>query len=121
MGRAGGRGRAAWEARPRWRITAGDDIALGPGKRDLLRAIEATGSISGAAAALGMSYRRAWMLMDEMNGCFARPLVETSRWRRGGAALTPAGVRALGLYDRIEAKSLRAAGEDLARLRRMLR
>jgi len=97
MGRAGGRGRAAWEARPRWRITAGDDIALGPGKRDLLRAIEATGSISGAAAALGMSYRRAWMLMDEMNGCFARPLVETSRWRRGGAALTPAGVRALGL------------------------
>ncbi|MGC1818017.1 MAG: LysR family transcriptional regulator, partial [Casimicrobiaceae bacterium] len=69
----------------RLRIISGDNIALGPGKVDLLEAIGATGSISAAAKALGMSYRRAWLLVDTMNRCFAQPVVaaETGGARGG--------------------------------------
>src|SRR5881296_845622 len=70
-----------WEARPRWRLTRGKEIALGPGKADLLGAIDRRGSISAAARALDMSYRRAWLLVETMNRCFGRPLVVTTRWR----------------------------------------
>src|SRR5258705_5968570 len=52
------KGSAVWEARPRWRLVRDGRIALGPGKADLLEAIDATGSISAAAQSLGMSYRR---------------------------------------------------------------
>jgi molybdate transport system regulatory protein len=110
----------ACEARPRWRIRRGSAIALGPGKADLLEAIARAGSISGAAAELGMSYRRAWTLVATMNGCFAEPLVATSAERRRGATLTAPGRRALRLYRRIEAKSVAAARTELAELRRLL-
>ena len=60
----------------RLRITRGDDIAVGPGKIELLEAIARTGSITAAARALGMSYRRAWLLVDTMNRCFKSPVVE---------------------------------------------
>ena len=60
----------------RVRITKGDDIAIGPGKVDLLEAIAETGSITAAAKRLGMSYRRAWMLVDTVNRCFKTPIVE---------------------------------------------
>jgi len=110
-----------WQARPRWRVTRGGVIALGPGKADLLEAIGKSGSISAAAASLGMSYRRAWTLVDTMNACFARPLVATSRERRKGAALTPEGREALRLYRRIEAQSLRSVRSDLAALGALLR
>jgi molybdate transport system regulatory protein len=65
---------------PLWlkiQIASGDALAMGPGKADLLEAIIAEGSISGAGRALGMSYRRAWLLVDEMNRCFDPVLVET--------------------------------------------
>ena len=67
----------------RIRICKGDDIAIGPGKVDLLEAIGATGSITAAAKSLGMSYRRAWLLVDTMNRCFEAPVVEsdTLTWR----------------------------------------
>ena len=78
----------------RLRITRGTDIAVGPGKIDLLEAIAKTGSITAAARALGMSYRRAWLLVDTMNRCFEEPVVaaETGGKRGGGTRLTaPAG------------------------------
>src|SRR6185437_6573473 len=59
----------------RLRIVFGEDIAIGPGKVDLLEAIDAAGSITAAAKQLGMSYRRAWLLVDTMNRCFTEPLV----------------------------------------------
>jgi len=111
---------AAWSVAPRWRAVRRGTIAIGPGKADLLAAIAASGSITGAARALGMSYRRAWVLVATMNRCFARPLVATTARRSAGAALTPEGRRVLGLYRRIERRSLAAARRDIAALRRML-
>ena len=66
---------------------------MGPGKAQLLDAIEQTGSISAAARAMGMSYRRAWLLVDTMNRCFAHPLVEThpGGGKQAGAQLTETG------------------------------
>jgi len=94
---------------------------MGPGKRDLLAAIRQTGSISAAAAAMGMSYRRAWMLVETMNRCFRAPLVATSRGRAGGATLTRDGRRALTLYDSLEAESRKGARRPLAALGTMLK
>jgi molybdate transport system regulatory protein len=110
-----------WSIAPRWRVTRRGAIALGPGKADLLAAIAAMGSISAAARALGMSYRRAWVLVATMNGCFRRPLVVTSARRSAGAALTSEGRAVLGLYRRIESCSLAAARREIAALRRRLR
>jgi len=115
------KGSATWQARPRWRISRGDRIALGPGKADLLEAIERTRAISRAAAELEMSYRRAWMLVAEMNASFREPLVETSRWRGGGAALTPAGKRVLRLYRLLESRSVTVGRRPLQELRGLLR
>ena len=71
---------------PRIRILIGASIALGPGKASLLEAISQTGSISKAAKSMGMSYRRAWTLVDAMNRDFVSPLVESSAGGRGGAS-----------------------------------
>jgi len=86
-------------------LACGDAYALGPGKADLLDAIVRDGSISAAGRALGMSYRRAWLLVDEMNRCFAAPLVETLRGggRERGARLTADGVAMLAAYRELEA------------------
>jgi molybdate transport system regulatory protein len=111
----------AWEAKPRWRIARRGTIALGPGKADLLDAIAAAGSISGAAERIGMSYRRAWLLVAETNRSFRLPLVLTSRRRSAGATLTAEGVEVLRLYRRVERRSLAAARIDLRALRRLLR
>lgn len=82
------------------RLLCGDEIAMGPGKADLLEAIRAHGSISAAARAMDMSYRRAWLLVDAMNRCWAQPLVATSPGRAGGAGavLTEAGETVLAHY-----------------------
>ena len=113
-------GRApGWVAQPRWRMTRGEEIALGPGKADLLEAIDRTGSISAAAASLEMSYRRAWLLVWMMNRCFLRPLVATSAHRRHGAALTADGRLVLRLYRRIQSGSRRAVQSDLTTLLRL--
>ena len=86
-------------------LACGDASALGPGKADLLDAIRRDGSISAAGRTLGMSYRRAWLLVDEMNRCFAEPLVETLRGggRERGARLTAAGAAMLAAYRELEA------------------
>lgn len=110
-----------WVARPRWRISGGSTIAFGPGKADLLEAIGRTGSISSGARSLGMSYRRAWLLVETMNASFANPMIVTSKWRGGGARLTPAGRKALRLYRGIEARSEAAAMPQLAILLGLLK
>ncbi len=107
----------------RLRITRGEDIAVGPGKIDLLEAIAATGSITAAARRLGMSYRRAWLLVDTMNRCFKNPVVdaETGGKRGGGTRLTAVGAEALQRYRRIEKLAASAAAVELRKLQRLLR
>ena len=96
---------------------------FGPGKADLLSHIRETGSIAAAGRRMGMSYRRAWSLVDEMNAAFAAPLVQSMRGGPGGggAALTPHGDEVLGLYRSILATAATAAGPDIARLEALLR
>jgi molybdate transport system regulatory protein len=113
--------KSLWTARPRWRLSCGTEIALGPGKADLLDAIRRLGTISGAARDLGMSYRRSWLLVEDMNRCFARPLVKTSSWRGKGAALTQDGERVLELYRRIEVDSFEAVKRPLLSLEKLLK
>jgi molybdate transport system regulatory protein len=109
--------------KPRIRILRGREIALGPGKADLLEAIARTGTISGAARRLDMSYMRAWTLIQTMNRCFREPLVDARRGGagRGAAVLTPAGAEALALYRRMERESERATARAWGRLRKALK
>lgn len=107
--------------RPRLRVLLGSAIAMGPGKADLLDAIARTGSISAAAREMGMSYRRAWQLVETMNRSFREPLVETAAGGRGGggARLTTRGQDVLGRYRSMEAKaaaSVAAEMDDLSAL-----
>jgi len=96
---------------PRIRIVFGRDVALGPGKVELLEHIARTGSLRKAAAAMEMSYMRAWTLVQTMNRCFKDPVVVTKRGgAEGGAALvTDSGKAVLALYRQMEARSLQAA------------
>jgi molybdate transport system regulatory protein len=97
---------------------------MGPGKAELLDAIEATGSISAAARGMGMSYRRAWLLVDTMNRCFAEPLVEThpGGGKEAGAKVTEAGKRVRENYGAlVEMAGAGAQGVALNGLRRMLK
>jgi molybdate transport system regulatory protein len=105
----------------RLRLCVGDEIAMGPGKADLLEAIRDTGSIAAAGRQMGMSYRRAWLLVDTMNRCFREPLVTTERGgaRRGGATLTSLGAEALARYRTLETRARVAvdpAWQELASL-----
>lgn len=81
-------------------LYCGAEIAMGPGKADLLEAIAREGSISAAGRAMGMSYRRAWLLVDTMNRCFRAPLVEThpGGGKNAGAKLTGEGEAAIAAY-----------------------
>src|SRR6188768_3865285 len=87
-------------------LYCGDEIAMGPGKADLLEAIAREGSISAAGRAMGMSYRRAWLLVDTMNRCFRAPLVEThpGGGKQAGAKLTVEGEAALAAYRAMSAQ-----------------
>ena len=87
-------------------LMCGGEIAMGPGKADLLDAIHASGSISAAGRAMGMSYRRAWMLVDVMNRCWQEPLVQTSPGSShgGGAKLTVMGAAVLAHYRGLQAR-----------------
>ncbi|MFA5581696.1 MAG: winged helix-turn-helix domain-containing protein [Paracoccaceae bacterium] len=109
--------------RLRLRILFGADVMMGPGKADLLGHIRATGSISAAGRAMGMSYKRAWMLVEAMNTAFRNPLVESTRGgqKGGGARLTDAGAAVLEHYRRIEARIAEASADDIAALGAMLR
>lgn len=111
------------QARLVFRVVLGDDIALGPGKIQLLQAIHSAGSISAAGRELGMSYKRAWHLVDTMNRCFAAPLVEASTGgtHGGGAALTPLAHEVIALYRTLEAQARAATTEPYTRLAALLR
>ena len=91
---------------PRLRILSGSAIAIGPGKADLLEAIDETGSISAAARLMRMSYRRAWLLVRTMNDCFRQPLVEAEKGGTagGGARLTATGRAVLTEYRTMAAR-----------------
>ena len=105
-------------------LYAGDERAFGPGRADVLAAIDREGSISAAGRSLGMSYRFTWSLVESMNHCFAEPLVEAARGgsHGGGAALTDAGRRALAAYRALEAQVMSCAdGEALRELATMLK
>jgi molybdate transport system regulatory protein len=101
-------------------LYCGSEIAMGPGKAALLQAIGRTGSISGAGRELGMSYRRAWLLVDTMNRCFAEPLVEAQSG--SGARVTRAGEAALEDYLALAERAEKsAAGAAFERLERAIR
>lgn len=97
------------------RLYAGGEIAMGPGKADLLEAIQETGSITKAGKALGMSYRRTWMLVDTMNHCYRRPLVSTVKGgaQGGGAQVTDLGMQVLEAYRKLQAKVATAGCKEL--------
>ena len=105
------------------RLMLGDEIAMGPGKADLLEAIEREGSISAAARALGMSYRRAWLLVETMNRCFSQPLVQALAGGRqgGGAQLSDEGRQVLQRYRQLQARLRAVAEQDWPELTALLR
>ena len=105
------------------RVDFGAERALGPGKIRLLEAIGKTGSISRAGRALGMSYRRAWLLVDDMNRCFREPVVtaQPGGAQGGGAALTAFGQKVVQKYRKIETEATAAAKSQLHDLEASLR
>lgn len=111
-------------APPRFRIRVvfGPDEMMGPGKAELLERIHSTGSISAAGREMGMSYKRAWQLVDTMNAMFRQPLVNSSRGgaRGGGATLTDAGLAVLAEYRGLEEKAADAGKDHMRRLQAML-
>jgi molybdate transport system regulatory protein len=104
------------------RVVLGAEVAMGPGKADLLEGIAETGSIAAAGRRMGMSYKRAWTLVEAMNTMFADPLVDAAKGGAGGggAALTPLGARILAAYRRLEATAAIAGAPELALMRRAL-
>lgn len=107
----------------RLRVSAGDLIAIGPGKVELLEAIREHGSLTSAAKALGISYRRAWMMLDELTRALKRPAVETASGgaHGGGTALTALGEELIARYRRVERTAAKACADDLEALRKMVR
>nr|WP_258002121.1 LysR family transcriptional regulator [Burkholderia sp. WAC0059] len=111
------------EVRFRMRIRYAGMIALGPGKVSLLEAVREHGSISAAARSLNMSYRRAWLLMDELNRALESPatLSEHGGQSGGGSTLTPVGEEIVRLYRDIEARAAASCAPEIAALTKLLR
>jgi molybdate transport system regulatory protein len=105
------------------RIDLASGERIGPGKIALLEAIRSTGSISAAARSIGMSYRKAWLLVEEINHTLREPAVkaETGGTRGGGAVVTAAGERIVGLYRAIESQARTAAGGEFRAIGRLIR
>jgi molybdate transport system regulatory protein len=103
-------------ARLRLSIVLESGARIGPGKANLLESIRDTGSISAAARDMGMSYKRAWLLLDSMNRAFREPVTTAAPGGTGGggAALTPFGADLLERYRRLHALAAAGAAEDLA-------
>lgn len=95
-----------------------DTIAIGPGKVALLEAVKVHGSISAAARSLGMSYRRAWLLMDELNRALKSPATTSEHGGQsgGGSVLTPVGEEIVRLYRDIEARAQAACAAEIGAL-----
>src|SRR5258708_39591435 len=102
-------------ARLKLTLTMESGARIGPGKAALLESVRSSGSISAAARAMGMDYKRAWMLIDSLNRAFDTPLVEraTGGSGGGGAALTEFGKDVLARYRRLEAAAAKVAARGL--------
>ena len=109
-------------AEPQVRIRYGKGFPLGPGKVLLIEAVGRTGSISAAAREARMSYRRAWMLLDEVNRSFREPLVRTATGGRGGggATVTEMGEEAVRRYRALEELVLTAVAREMEDMRNLL-
>lgn len=110
-------------ARIKLRLEYDSPLVLGPGKAELLERIDSAGSISAAGRDMGMSYKRAWSLVEDMNRAFARPVVDSSRGGAGGggAVLTETGREVLARFRRLERLLEREGAEEIAGLAAMLR
>jgi molybdate transport system regulatory protein len=106
----------------RLRIVLGPEVAIGPGKADLLDGIRETGSIAASGRRMDMSYKRAWLLVEAMNEQFKGPLVvkEKGGVPVGGARLTDLGARVLALYRRMQLRAEVAIGPQLDELQELL-
>jgi molybdate transport system regulatory protein len=102
------------------RIMIMPEVRFGPGKADLLAGIKETGSIAAAGRRMGMSYKRAWYLVDAMNNHFSLPLVASTKGGTtgGGATLTPLGEDILAAYRAMQRLAEQAVRPELRRLRR---
>ena len=100
------------------KIDFGTEVRLGPGKVRLLELIAETGSISAAARQMEMSYRRAWLLIDELSGIFGKPVVETATGGAGGggARITPFGQSVVAVFRDIENEATELVQAKLAKL-----
>jgi len=100
------------------RIDLPNGARLGPGKINLLESIRRRRSISAAARDHDMSYRRAWLLIDDLNRAFGEPVVETfpGRSQGAGAALTPFGERLISIYRATERRCAKAADGALTEI-----
>jgi molybdate transport system regulatory protein len=105
------------------RIDLGESASIGPGKAKLLEKIAEAGSIRGAAATMGMSYRRAWLLVQELEEIMGAPVVTaaTGGAKGGGASLTKLGAGVLKHYRAVERRAKRSAGSDLHALANLAR
>jgi molybdate transport system regulatory protein len=106
----------------RLRIYFDAETMLGPGKADLLQGIQETGSIAAAGRRMGMSYKRAWTLIDTLNHYFREPLVISAAGGKsgGGASLTPLGIEVLARYRHMQAATERAIAADVERLSELI-
>ena len=104
------------------RVLGGDRAVIGPGKAELIERIAATGSISAAARAMGMSYRRAWQLAEALNRDFRREVIATAIGGRsgGGARVTPFGRRIAQQFRGMEQKASSAIAPGLRRFHRYI-
>ncbi len=100
------------------RIDFAEGRRLGPGKVLLLEAVDEHGSISAAGRAIGMSYKRAWDLLDEMNRIFAGPVVDPKSGGKqgGGATLTELGQRVIATYRKMEKQAAKTNAAAMAKL-----
>jgi molybdate transport system regulatory protein len=106
----------------RLRLLFGDRLVFGPGKAELLAGIAETGSIAAAGRAMGMSYKRAWGLVEEMNAAFRAPLVTSARGGAGGggAAVTATGMAVLSAYRSMVAATDQACAAEIATVAALL-
>lgn len=104
------------------RVHLGDQIAIGPGKAQLLASIQRTGSISAAGREMGISYKHAWLLVDSMNGCFRSALVEAVKGGKagGGASLTSLGLEVLECYRHMQEVAAEAIRPEVAKFKRRI-
>lgn len=111
------------DVRFRMRVIQDDTVALGPGKVSLLEAVRDHGSISAAARSIGMSYRRAWLLMDELNRALESPATVSEHGGQsgGGSTLTPVGEEIIRLYRGIEARAAAACAPEIAALTKLVK